>query len=82
MFSEGDIADPNVERGYQRVATVGFQPFFVLSQSGFLRFSANEQRRSKARHHELRLGGAPEARCSRKGTLQAQVPNPSFFFFI
>ena len=24
VFSEGDIADPNVERGYQRVAAVGF----------------------------------------------------------
>ena len=70
VLPEGDIADPNTQRDYRRVGTVGVGLFFGCSEGGFLRVSASE---SPSRgtvgsdsHH------APEACCSRKGTLQAQ----------
>ena len=36
VFPEGDIADPNVQRGYRRVGTVGVGLFFGYSEGGFL----------------------------------------------
>ena len=42
VFPEGDIADPNAQRGHRRVAAVGVGLFFGCSEGGFLRVSASE----------------------------------------
>ena len=42
VFSEGDIADPNAQRGYRRAGTVGIGLFFGCSEDGFLRVSASK----------------------------------------
>ena len=56
---EGDIVDPNVQRGYRRVGTVGL--CHVSAQVDLiLAFSANERRRPEAINH-----GSGSASCSR-----------------
>ena len=72
VFPEGDIADPNAQRGYRRVAIISVGLFFGCSEGGILRVptaSEEDPRRETAgsnSHH------VPEARCSRKGTVQPQ----------
>ena len=54
------MADPNVQRGYRRVGTVGVGLFFGCSEGGFLRVSASELGGPGARNPGFRL-----ASCSR-----------------
>ena len=60
VFPEGHIADPNVQRGYRRVGTVGVGLFFGCSEGGFLRVSACE-----CGGPEARSPGFGLASCSR-----------------
>ena len=72
MFPEGDIADPNVQRGYRRVATSVLDSF-----SGAARAASYELPPASEGDPRRETPGsdsylAPEAWSPRKGTLQAQ----------
>ena len=73
VFPEGDIAGPNVERGYRRVGTVGFCHFSdaVRADSRVLPPTSEEDPRRETTGSDSRC--APEAWCSRTRTLQAQI---------
>ena len=72
VFPEGDIADPNVQRGYRRVGTVGVGLFIGCIEGGFLRVSASEGGGPEVRNPGSESHRAPEAWRSRKGTLPTQ----------
>ena len=60
VFPEGDIANPNAQRGYRRIGTVGVGLMFWCSKGGFLRFSASVLREPETSNCGLGL-----ASCSR-----------------
>ena len=74
LFLEGDIADPNVQRGYRRVDTVGFCHFSgsIRADSRVFPSTSEEDPRRETTGSDSRR--SPEAWCSRKGTFQAQIP--------
>ena len=71
VFPEGDIADANVQRGYRRVGTVGFDHLSGAIRADSCVFpptSEEDPRRETAGSASRR---APEVGCSSKGTPQA-----------
>ena len=71
MSPEEDIADLNVELGYRRVGTVDFAAAVRADSYNFLPTSEDGPRHETACSDSRR---APEAWCSRKGTMQAHIP--------
>ena len=72
VFSLGGITDPNVQRGYRPVCTAGVGLFSCAARAASYNFPpASEENSSRATPgSDSHL--APEAWCSRKGTLHAQ----------
>ena len=60
VFLERDIADPNVQRGYRRVGTIGVGLFLGCSEGGVQRVPTSERGGPEARHPGFGL-----ASCSR-----------------
>ena len=72
VFPEGDVADPNVQRATDGLASSVFDHFSgaVRADSCFFRRRAKKNPRRETTGSDSRR--APEAWCSRKGTPQAQ----------
>ena len=68
VFPEGEIAEPNVQRGYGRVCTVGVGLFFGGSEGGSLRLSLSSEQDLSRENPCSNSYLAPESRCSRKRT--------------
>ena len=78
MSPEGDVAEPNVQEGYQRVGPVGVChfPVAVRADSRVFPPTSEEDRRREPAGSDSRR--ALEAWCSRTETLQAQIPTRLF----
>ena len=70
--ARGDIADPNAQRGYRRVGTVGVDSFSGAARAAFYELPPASEEDQTRETSASDSHYAPEAWCSRKGTLQAQ----------
>ena len=71
-FPEGDITDPKAQQGYRWVGAVGVGLFSGAARAASYEFSPASEEDSRRETTGSDWHYAPEARCSRSGTLQAQ----------